>query len=169
MRHTGPAPSMLKFLAERGGTHTKTYGIDFLRNKLGNKAQRCELRYKYYEMKQAMRKISALIPPEFKDLTYSLGWCAKAVDTLAARLSFDGFENDSFYLGQIYKLNNADVLFDSAVLSALITSCSFIYIDVNEDGYPRLECIDGTNATGIIDTASPKAGQAVSPLCFTLW
>ena len=37
---------------------------------------------------------------------------------------------------------------DSTILSALITACSFIYIDVNEDGYPRLECLDGTNATG---------------------
>lgn len=132
----------------------KTYGLKYLRIKLSNKATRVQLRYDYYEMKKKMRKISALIPPEFRNLTYSMGWCAKAVDSLADRIIYDGFENDNFLLGQIYEQNNADVLFDSAILSALISSCSFIYIDQNENGYPRLECIDGLNATGIIDPAT---------------
>lgn len=130
------------------------YGIDYLRAKLGQKSTRVQLRYDYYEMKKKMRKISALIPPEFRNLTYSMGWCAKAVDSLADRIIYDGFENDNFLLGQIFEQNNADVLFDSAILSALISSCSFIYIDQNENGYPRLECIDGLNATGIIDPAT---------------
>jgi len=33
----------------------------------------------------------------------------------------------------------------------LISACSFIYISKDEDGYPRLQVIDGYNATGIID------------------
>ena len=33
----------------------------------------------------------------------------------------------------------------------MIASCSFIYISKGEDGYPRLQAIDGANATGIID------------------
>lgn len=127
------------------------YGIDYLRGKLGNKQQRVYLRYQYYEMKQAMRKISALIPPEFRVLSYSLGWCAKAVDSLADRIVFDGFDGDVARLGEIYRLNNADVLFGSAVLSALISSCSFLYIGQDADGYPTIECIDGGNATGILD------------------
>lgn len=119
--------------------------------KLGNKSTRVQLRYDYYEMKKKMRKISALIPPEFRNLTYSLGWCAKAVDSLADRIQFDSFDNDDFYIGQIYKENNGDILFDSAILSALISACSFIYIDIDEEGYPRLENLDGLDATGIID------------------
>lgn len=127
------------------------YGIDYLRAKLGSKRQRVLLRYQYYEMKQAMRKVSALIPPEFRTLAYSLGWCAKAVDTLSDRILFDGFENDIAKIGEIYRLNNADVLFGSAALSALISSCSFLYIGQDADGYPTIECIDGGNATGIIE------------------
>lgn len=130
------------------------YGIDYLREKLGNKSRRVKLRYQYYEMKQAMQKITALIPPEFRTLVYSLGWCAKAVDTLSDRILFDGFENDIAKLGEIYRLNNADVLFGSAVLSALISSCSFLYIGQDEEGYPTIECIDGGNATGILDTTT---------------
>lgn len=48
-------------------------------------------------------------------------------------------------------MNNPDILFDSAILSALISSCCFIYISPDEDGFPRLQVIDGGNATGIID------------------
>lgn len=130
------------------------YGIGFLREQLAQKQQRVNLRYKYYEMKQAMRKISALIPPEFQTLTYALGWCAKAVDTLSDRIVFDGFEGDIASLNQIYKLNNADVLHGSAVLSALISSCSFLYIGVHDDGFPSVEVIDGSSATGMIDTTT---------------
>lgn len=129
-------------------------GLDFLRGRLTQKQQRVNLRYKYYEMRQEMRKISALIPPEFQSLTYALGWCAKAVDTLSDRVVFDGFEGDIASLNQIYRLNNADVLHGSAVLSALISSCSFLYIGVREDGFPSVEVIDGGNATGIIDTTT---------------
>lgn len=127
------------------------YGINYLRAKLGRKTRRVTMRYQYYEMKQAMRQVSALIPPEFRSLTYSLGWCAKAVDTLSDRIVYDTLEDDPARLGEIYRLNNADVLFGSAILSSLISACSFLYIGQNADGYPSIECIDGGNATGIID------------------
>ena len=127
------------------------YGIDYLRQKLSHKAERVDLRYRYYEMKNQMRKINALIPPEFLTLTYSLGWCAKAVDSVADRMVFDRFEKDDFLLNEIYAQNNADILFDSSILSALIASCSFLCIGRGADGYPTIECIDGGDATGIID------------------
>ena len=127
------------------------YGIDYLRAKLRAKSRRVDLRYKYYDMKNHMRKITALIPPEFRTITYSLGWCARAVDSVADRMYFDEFDNDDFLIGEIFTQNNADILFDSAILSALISACSFQYIDKGADGYPTIECIDGGNATGIID------------------
>lgn len=130
------------------------YGIGHLRGKLAAKTGRVKLRYDYYEMKNKMRKITALIPPEFRNLTYSLGWCAKAVDSVADRMIFDGFAHDDFLLTEIFAQNNADVLYDSAALSALIASCSFLYIDSDAVGYPTIECIDGMNATGVIDTTS---------------
>ena len=138
------------------------YGIDYLRAKLGKKAERVNLRYEYYELKNKMKKITAMIPPEFANMVYSLGWCAKAVDSIADRVVFNEFENDSFYLNDIFARNNSDILFDDAVLSALVASCSFLYID-EEKGYPTVETIDGGNATGIIDpvTRMLKEGYAV--------
>lgn len=132
----------------------KEYGLEYLRGKLAAKRERADLRYKYYEMKNQMRKINVLIPPEFQPLTYALGWCAKAVDSVADRLVFSGFANDDFYLGEIFRMNNPDVLFDSAVLSAAISACCFLHISYGSGDYPVIECIDGTSATGIIDTAS---------------
>lgn len=139
------------------------YGIDYLRAKLRNKSARVDLRYRYYDMKNKMKKITALIPPEFRSMAYSLGWCGKAVDSVADRMIFDSFDNDDFLLGEIYSQNNADILFDSSVLSALIASCSFLHVDKGEDGYPTLECIDGGNATGVIDpvTSMLTEGYAV--------
>ena len=130
------------------------YGIDCLRQKLGQKQPRVNMRYQYYEMKQAMYGVSALIPPEFRSLSYSLGWCARAVDTLSDRIVFDGFAGDITGIGEIYRQNNADVLHGSAILSALISACSFLYIGQRPDGYPSIECIDGGNATGMIDTTT---------------
>lgn len=102
-------------------------------------------------MKNAVDDVSGIIPERFKWLSATLGWCAKSVDTLADRLMFDEFSNDDFLFNEIFRLNNPDILFSSAVLSALISSCSFIYIGKDKDGYPFMQVIDGGSATGIID------------------
>ena len=126
------------------------YGIDYLRRRLADKQTRVLLRYKYYEMKNNAQDFSSLAPEKFKGLKETVGWCAKAVDSLADRLQFDEFQNDEFNLSEIFLSNNQDILIDSAVLSALISACSFVYIR-EDNGYPRLQVIDGSNATGIID------------------
>lgn len=125
-------------------------GIEYLRAKLAGKQTRVVLRYKYYEMKNHVSD-SALTPESFQGLKEVVGWCAKAVDTLADRVVFDRFEHDDFMLNEIFNFNNRDIFVDSSILSALISSCSFIYISADADGYPRLQVIDGGNATGEID------------------
>ena len=141
----------------------KYRGMGYLRPKLNNKRIRVAVRYRYYEMKNANRDFNIIIPKEFKCFNEVLGWCGKAVDQLADRLVFREFANDNFDLNGIYQMNNADVLFDSAILSALISSCCFIYISPDEEGFPRLQVIDGANATGIIDpiTGMLSEGYAV--------
>ncbi len=138
-------------------------GIAYLRNKLQNKETRIKLRYRYYEMKNMVKDLSKMTPPSMQWLTATLGWCGKAVDSLADRLIFRDFANDNFDLNTIYGMNNPDTLFDSAVLSALISSCCFIYISPDENSFPRLQVIDGGNGTGIIDpiTGLLKEGYAV--------
>ena len=139
-------------------------GIDYLRRKLADKRIRVRLRYKYYEMKDITLSPSITVPARLRaQFKSTCGWCAKAVDGLADRLQFRGFRDDNFDLTEIFNMNNPDILFDSAILGALISSCDFIYISADEDGYPRLQVIDGGNATGIIDpfTGLLKEGYAV--------
>ena len=132
----------------------ETKGVEYLRRKLAGKRVRVLKRYRYYEMKNAVQDFNLVTPPEFRAFQACLGWCGKAVDALADRLVFRGFREDNFDLTAIYRMNNADVLFDSAVLSALITSCCFLHITADADGYPLLEVIHGGDATGVLDEAT---------------
>lgn len=138
-------------------------GIEYLRTKLSAKQQRVQLRYLHYEMKHRVKDLEVSTPPELKWLTEVLGWCAKAVDSLADRILFREFRDDNLGMNEIYQMNNIDILPDSAVLSALISSCAFIYISPDDNGFPRLQVIDGGNATGVIDpiTGLLKEGYAV--------
>lgn len=130
------------------------YGKDYLMQRLAQKRVRVDRRYSFYEMKQRVPDFGISTPPDLRLWMGTLGWCGKAVDSLADRLQFYQFDDDAFDLNTIYSMNNPDTLFDSAVLSALIASCSFIYISTDEDGYPRLQVLDGSRATGIIEPMS---------------
>lgn len=126
-------------------------GMEYLKRRLATKRTRVLMRYGYYEMKNGVQDFETIIPERFRWLQETLGWCAKSVDSVADRLSFREFREDNFELNPIFQMNNPDVLFDSAMLSALISSCCFVYIVPDEDDFPRLQVIDGGNATGIID------------------
>lgn len=140
-------------------------GMEYLRRKLNQKRQRVNLRYKYYDMKNYTRDFGISTPPELRAFNSSLGWCAKAVDSLADRVIFNEFRNDILAMNEIYQMNNPDILFRSAELSAMIAGCAFIYIQPAEkkNEVPLMQVIDGANATGIIDTVTGllKEGYAV--------
>lgn len=138
-------------------------GIEYLRRKLALKRTRVKERYKFYEMKNIAKDFNISTPPSLRSFMPVLGWCAKSVDSLADRLVFREFKNDNFDMNSIFMMNNPDVIFDSAVLSALISSCCFIYISKDADDFPQMQVIDGANATGIMDpiTGLLKEGYAV--------
>jgi hypothetical protein len=115
-------------------------------------------------MKYQDADVGITIPPEIRNKYKAvLGWCAKGVDSLADRLVFREFENDNFEINEIFNMNNPDVFFDSVVLSSLIASCSFVYISKGEGDIPRLQVIEASNATGVIDpiTGLLEEGYAV--------
>lgn len=138
-------------------------GIAYMRNKLAIKRLRVDTRYAFYEMKNKAKDLNVMNIPELSWLKSTLGWCGKSVDSLADRLVFHSFDEDNFDLTEIFKMNNPDTFFDSAILSSLITSCCFVYISADRTGYPRLQVIDGGNATGVIDpiTGLLSEGYAV--------
>src|SRR5574344_1245333 len=127
------------------------HGMMYLKDKLLQKRSRVMLIYQYYDMKEKIPDMQISTPPDLAYWMGTLGWCSKAVDSISDRLIFDKFDNDVLDINEIFSQNNPDILFVSAIQSALISSCCFIYISADEDGYPRLQVIDGANATGIID------------------
>ena len=138
-------------------------GIEYLRKKLEAKRSRVLERYGFYEMKNFVYDFGISTPPDLRRWNSCVGWCAKSVDSLADRLVFREFANDNFNVNEIYRMNYPAVLFDSAILSALIGSCSFLYITEDGGNMPRIQVIDGANATGIIDpiTMFLREGYAV--------
>ena len=64
---------------------SQTRGMAYLRRKLELKRSRVLTRYKYYEMKNAVKDFGMVTPPEFRTFSEVLGWCGKAVDSLADR------------------------------------------------------------------------------------
>lgn len=126
-------------------------GIEYLRRKLALKRVRVRKRYAFYEMKNITKDLGISSPPSLRYWFSSLGWCAKAVDSLADRIVFREFDDDNFALNEIFNMNNPDTFFDSATLSALVSSCCFVYVSADDTGYPQLQVIDGGRATGMID------------------
>ena len=138
--------------------------IEDLRKKLERHKRRVDYKYKLYDAKYRDRAVGITIPPNIRQQYIAiLGWCTKAVDALADRLVFKGFQDDHFGVNDIFNVDNPDVFFDSAILSALIGSCCFVYVSKDEDGQARLQIIEGSNATGDIDpiTGLLKEGYAV--------
>lgn len=139
-------------------------GLEYLKQKLAHYQVGAQRRYRYYDMHYQERRAEVMIPHSIMQNYYScIGWCSRAVDALADRLVFREFANDNFEINDIFRMNSADIFFDSAILSALISSCCFVYISLGEDGVPRLQVIEGTDATGIIDpiTGLMTEGYAV--------
>ena len=138
-------------------------GIDYLKQKLSQKRTRVLERYKYYDMKNKVKDFGISTPPDLRTWFSCLGWCGTAVDSISDRMIFRGFKNDNFGLNEIFQMNSLDIFFDSVCKGALISSCDFAYISPDSSGYPRLQAIDGGNATGELDpiTNLLKEGYAV--------
>lgn len=127
-------------------------GIEYLRKKLEKYRRGALKRQITYDMKNRDIEPSVAIPQRLRyQYRATLGWCSRAVDSVADRLVFREFANDNFNINEIFQMNSSDVLFDDAMLSALVNSCSFIYISEGEEDIPRLQVIQGSEATGILD------------------
>ena len=140
------------------------YGITYLQTKLNQKRINVLKRYIFYEMHNLTFDFGISSPPALRNWNSIVGWCAKGVDSLVNRLDFYGFRDDVFDLTGIYDQNNKDILFPSAFKGALIGSCEFIYISPDENGFPRLQAIDGYDATGIINPVTQMLDEGYAVL-----
>lgn len=128
-------------------------GLEYLRKKLQRYRAGAIEKQLIYNMRDDYFHMGVTIPPKLRmQYKATLGWGSKAVDSVADRLVFRHFRNDTFDLNGIFNMNSPDIMFDDAGRSALINSCSFIYISEGTDSnVPRLQVISGDNATGVLD------------------
>ena len=144
-------------------------GMAYLKNKLNTKRTRVLLRYKWYEQKACVQDLGISTPEGLEWLSIISGWCTKAVDNLADRLQFDGFEDDVFDFKTMFDQNNPDIMPSDTILSALVSSCSFVFItrgDLDAEGNRkiRFDVIDGANATGTIESRTELLTEAYAVL-----
>lgn len=140
-------------------------GKDYLISKLQTLKPWVDAHYSYYEMSNGNDLMSISIPQHIMQRYRSkLGWCTKAVDLLADRLSINRFKGDSFGMDALYRDNNSDILFGSAIKGALISGCDFIWIYKDENDYVRMQLVGGKNATGVIDDTTSLLAEGYAVL-----
>lgn len=128
-------------------------GMGYLRRKLALYQLGVKKRYRYYAMADKEPSRSIVIPDKVRDVYSSvLGWTAHGVDALADRIVFREFANDDFNATEIFNANNPDIFFDTAIQSALIASCCFVYVMPGVNGeLPKMQVVEASRATGILD------------------
>ena len=111
------------------------------------------LRDRYYEMKQKPKDLGISVPPHLKKLEQVIGWCAKAVDSLANRSQFDGFvcdeEQQLNTLQLICKRNNLNRKYRKAVRSELKHSCSFVTVTSSPSGKALINVYPATASSAL--------------------
>ena len=108
---------------------------------LRGKASRNELRARYMDGKELLRKLPPSAPPYLRNLGLVLGWPAKAVEALHRRTSFEGFslpggDLAGTGLSEILDANAYEVEAGLGELDALVQSCSFEIVTRGGDGEP---------------------------------
>lgn len=139
------------------------YGIEYLRKLLLSKQPYVKEKYDYYWMKYRTNDLNISSPPKLTKMNMVMGWCEKAVDTLADRINLKKINPESDVTNSYDIIKNYKVtIIDKCILDSIISSCSFAYVYV-QNGNVKMQPIDGINATGIIDEATNmlKEGYAV--------
>jgi len=105
-----------------------------LANRLNEKSHRNILRRRYYDGHNALKDLGIAIPPPLKSVEVVVGWPAKAVDSMIDRTTLEGFTSTSgsaamnAFLTDVWDSNRLAIRVPSAHRSALIHSCSFVFV-----------------------------------------
>lgn len=119
----------------------------------------------YYEGKQRLKDLNISVPPALKLVDSVVGWAGTAVDVLEERLDFEGYVNDNFGLGDVYRANELDLESSLGHKDALVYGTGFVFVGRGrpELGEPEvLVSIESpTRATCIYDMRSRRISAAI--------
>jgi hypothetical protein len=131
--------------------------LNLLVAKLAKLSRRNGIRSAYYDSRRSIKKVSAVIPPQYQNLALTLGWAAKGVDGLGRRCRLEQFvwgdgDLTGLGIGELEDDNYLDSVVAQARTDALIHGVSYLINtqgDVDDDE-PRslIHAKDALNATG---------------------
>ena len=131
-----------------------------------SKLMRNMLRYRYYNGKNVLKDFGISIPPSLLNVETVVGWPQKAVDSMAVRCRFDGFKSQDpeaqALLDGISERSRLNVKFRQTAESALIHSCAFATVRIDEDKKPRIDFWSAENAAARWDDAAGRIAYGMT-------
>lgn len=126
------------------------------------------LRMRYYRGRNVLKDLGISVPPTLLDVETVVGWPQKAVDAMAVRSRFDGFTaTDSTVQNELDALavrSNLRRKYRMATETALIHSCCFAAVGIDEDGEPCIDLYSAERAAARWDDAK---GRIAYGMCIT--
>lgn len=125
------------------------------------------LREAYYRMHRRPMELGISVPPHLRALEQTIGWPAKAVDSLAARSQFDGFvstdEEVSERLQALCASTSLKRKYRRLLKSELVHSCSFATVTADGGGRPVVSAYPATAAAALWDRPADRirAGMVI--------
>lgn len=136
--------------------------IEGLLNVWRFKLTRNLLRYRYYNGKNVLKDFGISIPPSLRNVETVVGWPQKAVDAMAVRCRFDGFNSPDSevqrMLDDVSIRSHLGAKFRQAAESTLIHSCCFATVNKDADGKPRIDFHSAESASAIWDDVNGRIG-----------
>lgn len=126
--------------------------------------ERNSIRWTYYTAEQRFKNLGIAIDPEFEKYVTILGWCGKAIRSLANRIKFEGYvlaDKAEHYTGLDEKFEQTKFLnqFYQGLESMLVYGCSFMAFTRGNEAAGEPPVISwgfsARNATGIWDSRVP--------------
>jgi hypothetical protein len=105
--------------------------LNLLLEKLQKRNKRNLVRKTVYEGKRKVQQVSSILPPQYKNLALSVGWCAKAVDLLSLRCKLETFtwadgDLDSLGFNEVWHGNMLGAEVGQGLDASLIHSTAFV-------------------------------------------
>lgn len=157
-----------------GLNQEEQHDFELLTYQLDQQQERNQERWTYYTAEQKFKNMGISVDKEFEPYVTTLGWCGKAVRSLANRIKFDGFvapDSADYYTGMDEQLAATSFFsqFNQAKETMLVYGCGFmVFTKGNENhGEPAgiARGFSARDATGILDTRVPnklRVGLTVS-------
>lgn len=138
-----------------GLTDGENATVNRLLAKLQGKYRRNVLRKTVYDGKRKVEQLANILPPQYKDLALTVGWCSKAVDLLALRCKLETFtwadgDLDSIGFTDVWDQNMLGAEVHQGLDASLIHSTAFVTTTMGGPGEPKViwQFHDAMHATG---------------------